>query len=80
MYLMGTVSLIEKEVFFMKSFKLSLTLYAVTLFVSFFLTTSTDYNSFLWKLVIGQVFAIPVFLLSLLLCIVFREQPSLKEH
>lgn len=77
---MGTVSLLEKEVYFMKSFKLSLTLYVIALMISFFLTTSTEYNTFLWKLVIGQVFAIPAFLITLLLCIVFRDQPSLKEH
>lgn len=56
----------------MKTIKLSISVYLITLCFALLLPTSSAYATFLWKLIISQIYAVPALLITMLLCIVFR--------
>ncbi|MBQ0140263.1 MAG: DUF4017 family protein [Kurthia sp.] len=64
----------------MKTIKLSISVYFITLCIALLLPTSSEYATFAWKLIISQIYAIPALLLTMLLCIIFRSSPFIEER
>lgn len=63
----------------MKSLKIGLTVYAIVMIIALFLPTSSDYSTFIWKVIISQIYAIPALLITLIVYIVCRNNPYLEE-
>lgn len=61
------------------SFRISLFLYFILLGIGLLIPTSDGYNTIVWKLVICQVWALPVFLISLLTFKVINSKKSQKK-
>ncbi|PFJ33221.1 hypothetical protein COJ15_28220 [Bacillus thuringiensis] len=58
---------------------MSLFLYFIVLFIGLLIPASDGYNTIVWKLVIGQVWALPVFLISLFIFKVINSKKSQKK-
>ncbi|GEK34797.1 DUF4017 family protein [Kurthia sibirica] len=64
----------------MKSFKLASSVYFITFILAMTLPTSSNYSTLLWKCLIAQIYAIPAFLITLLLYIVLRSDDTIEER
>lgn len=64
----------------MKTIKLAISVYILTTLFALLLPTSSDYATFLWKIAISQIYAIPALLITLLLCIIFRDPTFIEER
>lgn len=63
----------------MKTFKIAISVYFIILIITLFFPTSSEYSSLLWKLTIAQIYAIPAFLITLIVFIVFKSNKSSAE-
>ncbi|MEJ1517803.1 DUF4017 family protein [Bacillus cereus] len=61
------------------SFWISLFLYFVVLGIGLLIPASNGYNTIVWKLVIGQVWSLPVLLISLFTFKVIKHKKSQKK-
>lgn len=61
------------------SFWISLFLYFFVLGIGLLIPTSEGYKTIVWKLVIGQVWALPVFFISLVTLKVINRKKSQKK-
>ncbi|PGP14525.1 hypothetical protein COA01_29620 [Bacillus cereus] len=73
-------SIIQKGGEFVKnSFWISLFLYFFVLGIGLLIPASEGYNTIVWKLVIGQVWTLPLFLISLVTLKVINRKKSQKK-
>lgn len=63
----------------MNAFKLTFFMYMGGLCIALFLPTSSMYHNFSSKLIIAQIYVIPIVLLTLLVYIVCRKQSPTEE-
>ncbi|WP_255301914.1 DUF4017 family protein [Bacillus cereus] len=61
------------------SFWISLFLYFFVLGIGLLIPASEGYNTIVWKLVIGQVWTLPLFLISLVTLKVINRKKSQKK-
>lgn len=64
----------------MKMMKLAFSVYMITMSIALLLPTSSAYTTFLEKLLISQIYAVPAVLIAMLIYVIFREDSYIEER